>query len=255
MAPLCNVRTFAEAFFFCYKTVLNVKNGGNMKKILSAALAAYPLLSAESALLVRKGETPDYASIVHSAAAGAPVTSVTPSVQVDTDKTGVRSVTLTAKSSLGNELVKKVDVIVYEGAEPLSALELVAEGSSSFAKREVSLCMGGEERAFADGIYIKANGTLSLHFDISGTGARYFSAKYGIDKSIRDNQPWGMYANATFRVYADGVLLFERSGVDWKTDYGAIAVLLPEGTRTLTLEVTDTSGQGGTGWGDCTLYA
>lgn len=30
-----------------------------MKKILSAALAAYPLLSAESALLVRKGETPD----------------------------------------------------------------------------------------------------------------------------------------------------------------------------------------------------
>ena len=65
----------------------------------------------------------------------------------------------------------------------------------------------------------------------------------------------GFYAHATFRVYADGVLLFEWSGVGRKTDYGAIAVLLPEGTRTLTLEVTDTSGQGGTGWGDCTLYA
>ena len=113
---------------------------------------------------------------------------------------------------------------------------------------------GGAEREFSDGLYTKANGTFSLAFDISGMGYTHFSANVGVDKVIRDNVPWGSYANATVRVYADGELLYERKNIGWKADYSSFAVRLPDGARTLTLEIADTSGQGGVGWGDCLLY-
>lgn len=79
-----------------------------------------------------------------------------------------------------------------------------------YAFRTVSLYAGGAEREFSDGLYTKANGTLSPAFDISGMGYTHFSANVGVDKVIRDNVPWGSYANATVRVYADGELLYEQ---------------------------------------------
>lgn len=56
------------------------------------------------------------------------------------------------------------------------------------------------------------------------------------------------------RVYADGVLLYELKGIGWKKDFTYFVVELPQNAQTLRLEITDTSGQGGVGWGDCTLY-
>ena len=154
----------------------------------------------------------------------------------------------------GNTITGTCTVYVYKTASALSSYDAVQTGNSNYAKREVSLYAGGQEKTFADGIYTKANGTLSLAFDIAEGGFKRFTANVGVDKVIRDNKPYGAYVNATVRVYADDQLLFEKTGLRWTQDYTVIAVTIPDGTKTLKLEITDTTGQGGIGWGNCLLY-
>ena len=221
------------------------------------SLMRYPLMSVGDAVMIRVGEKFDPAALVSvpaSVAEKVPVVSVHYKGKVDTAKKGNYTVEVTAENSLGNVAKGTCEVSVYEKTDKLSSLVPVQTGNSNYAFRTVSLYAGGAEREFSDGLYTKANGTFSPAFDISGMGYTHFSANVGVDKVIRDNVPWGSYANATVRVYADGELLYECKNIGWKTDYASFAVRLPDGARTLTLEVTDTTGQGGVGWGDCLLY-
>lgn len=221
------------------------------------ALMKYPLMEVRSGYMIAAGETldlKDLVTVTGAVADKAPVVSVKYTGALDTEKAGTYKISVTAVNSLGNIVTGDCEVYVYGTTQKLTSFSAIQSGNSNYAYRSVSLYYGGNERAFEDGIYTKANGTLSLDFNIAGSGYTRFSANVGVDKVIRDNKPWGEYANATVRVYADGNLLYELKGIGWKKDYTYFVVELPEGTQTLRLEVTDTSGQGGIGWGDCTLY-
>lgn len=221
-----------------------------------SALMAYPLMSVDDGAVILVGDDFDVASLAHansSVAEKAPITSVTYTGTLNILQAGTYPITVTAYNSLGNKVVKECVIYVCETTDNLSGITPVQTGNSNYTFRKVSLYQG-EEVAFTDGIYTKANGTLTLTFDVSGKGYRFFSAYVGIDKVIRDNVPYGVYANATVRVLADDTELFKKTGIGWKTDMSYFCVALPEGTQTLKLEITDTSGQGGVGWGDCLLY-
>ena len=177
------------------------------------SLMRYPLMSVGDAVMIRVGEKFDPAALVSvpaSVAEKVPVVSVHYKGKVDTAKKGNYTVEVTAENSFGNVAKGTCEVSVYEKTDKLSSLVPVQTGNSNYAFRTVSLYAGGAEREFSDGLYTKANGTLSPAFDISGMGYTHFSANVGVDKVIRDNVPWGSYANATVRVYADGELLYER---------------------------------------------
>ncbi len=236
-------------------------NYGNMPTLAptryDTALTAYPLFGIEPFKAVMAGSDFGIEDLVTVSAAvqdKAPIVSVTYTGDFDIGCPGDYTVEVTARNSLGNVATQTAEILVLSSGERLSDYTPTQTGNSNYSKRAVSLYNGGTEVSFDDGFYIKANGTITLTFDIAGQGFRCFSAWSGIDKSIRDNQPWGEYANATIRVYADDALLFERAGMGWKTDMRYICVKIPQGAQTLKLEVTDTSGQGATGWGDCTLY-
>lgn len=227
------------------------------EKAYDADLMKYPLMSIKSGYMIAAGDKLDLNELVtvtDTVVDKTTVTSVTYTGTLNTNKSGTYTITVTAVNNLGNIANGECEVYVYEQTKKLTDYEATQSGNSNFAKRAVSLYYGGNECEFTDGIYTKANGTLSLDFDISGGGYTRFSANVGVDKVIRDNVSWGGQVNATVRVYADGVKLYELSGIGWKKDYTYFTVSLPEGTNTLRLEVTDNSGQGGVGWGDCLLY-
>lgn len=220
-------------------------------------LMKYPLMDIRKGYMMAASEELDLKKLVNvvgAVADKAPVVSVTYSGNLDTDRAGTYKIRVTAINSLGNVATGDCEVYVYTSTQKLTSYSATQSGNSNYAYRAVSLCYGGTEQEFADGIYTKANGTISLDFNIAGGGYTRFSANVGVDKVIRDNKPWGVYANATVRVYADGVLLYGLKGIGWNNDFTNFVVTLPEGTKTLRLEVSDTSGQGGIGWGDCTLY-
>ena len=220
------------------------------------ALTAYPLMSIDDGKLLTVNDKFDVYSLAKAnsnVADIAPITSVTYTGTVNMSVAGSYPITVTAINSLGNRAVKECLISVCDTTEKLSSIVPVQSGNSNYAFREVSL-YDGEEKAFADGIYTKANGTLNLAFDVSGKECRFFAAYVGIDKVIRDNDPWGVYANASVRILADDTELYKMSGIGWKTDMSYICVAIPDGTRSLKLEITDNSGQGGVGWGDCLLY-
>lgn len=220
------------------------------------ALTAYPLITIDDEKILLLGEKFDVKSLVHAKSSvedKAPITYVTYTGTINMSVSGTYPITVTAYNSLGNKAVKECVINVCKTTDKLSVITPVQNGNSNYAFREVSL-YNGEEKVFSDGIYTKANGTLTLDFDVSGKGYRFFSAYVGIDKVIRDNDPWGVYANATVRVLADGKELYKKGGIGWKTDMNYICVELPHETKLLRLEISDTSGQGGVGWGDCLLY-
>lgn len=217
----------------------------------------YPLMSLKSGCMIAVGQKFNPESLVTisgTAAQKAPLKKVTYSGSLNTSKAGTYTVDVTAENSLGNKISGKCEVFVYDDTAGLSAFTPVVEGNSNYAKREVSLYYGGKEKAFYDGIYTKANGTLSLTFDISGKEYSYFTAYVGVDKVIRDNVNWGGQVKATVRVFAGSELLFEKKNIGWKDDMTYLVVKLPQGTKSITLQVTDNTGQGGIGWGSCTLY-
>lgn len=220
-------------------------------------LIPYPLFSILPSKLLLKGssfEIEDLVVISASMAQKAPVVSVEYEGTFDLSRAGNYTVDITAKNSLGNVVRQSAEIFVADSSEKLSQFTPQMSGKSSYAYRAVSLYRDGEEISYTDGLYIKANGTISLDYDISGKGYKYFTANIGVDKVIRDNVDWGWQAKATFEIYADGVLLYSRKDVGWKANESSVAVKIPEGTQTLTLRVTDNTGQGGTGWGDCLLY-
>ena len=220
-------------------------------------LAKYPTMSIDNRIILNQGDIFNVSSMVHirsNVADKVSLTNVTYKGVVDTNTPGEYKITITAINSLGNKAVKDVVVYVVGTPDKLSNLEGVAEGSSHMQKRKVSLYQNGKEIEFQDGIALKANGTISVTYNIENMGYKYFSAYIGIDKKIRDNTAYGHYANATFKIYADGVLLYEKKNVGWKTDMEAIFVKLPNNVKNLKISVTDTSGQGETGWGNCSLY-
>lgn len=220
-------------------------------------LMKYPLMSIKSGEMIAVGEKLDLESLVSingTVVNKAPLTSVSYKGDLNLDKAGEYNIEITAQNSLGNIITGECEIYVYNGTEKLSSIAPVMAGNSNYSFRKVSLYYGGQEREFADGIYTKANGTLTLSFDISSESYTHFSAYVGIDKVIRDNVPWGEYANATVKVYADDEVLFQLGGIGWKKDMTYIVVKLPENAKVLKLEITDTSGQGGVGWGDCLLY-
>ena len=220
-------------------------------------LIPYPLFSVLPGKLVMKGSAfamKDLVVISASLAEKAPVVSVKYQGTFDLSRAGNYVVDVTTTNSLGNEVRQRAEIYVAERSENLSQYTPQVSGKSSYSYRAVSLWRDGAENAYEDGIYIKANGTISLDYDVSGKGYKYFTANIGIDKVIRDNVSWGWQAKATFEIYADGELLYSRKDVGWKADETYVAVKLPDGINTLTLRVTDNSGQGGTGWGNCLLY-
>lgn len=220
-------------------------------------LTPYPLFRVEPMKTVLVGSdfsVWDMVTVPDLIRGKAPIVSVTYAGRYDLGSAGDYDVEITARNSLGNVVIQQATIAVVKDPARLSAIKPMQSGNSNYAIRGVSLYSGGTEVRYDDGIYIKANGTITLSFDITGGRYRYFSAWIGIDKVIRDNTPWGSYANATFRIYADDEVLFTVSGMGWKTDQKYVCVKIPTGAQTLKLEVTDTSGQGGTGWGDCTLY-
>lgn len=220
------------------------------------ALTAYPLMSIDDGKLLTVNDKFDVYSLAKAnsnVADIAPITSVTYTGTVNMSVAGSYPITVTTINSLDNRAVKECLISVCDTTEKLSSILPVQSGNSNYAFREVSL-YDGDEKAFADGIYTKANGTLTLAFDVSGKECRFFAAYVGIDKVIRDNDPWGVYANASVRILADDTELYKMSGIGWKTDMSYICVAIPDGTKLLKLEITDNSGQGGVGWGDCLLY-
>lgn len=117
----------------------------------------------------------------------------------------------------------------------------------------LSLYVDGDEKEFGHGFFAHAYSVI-VYDDLGTRGFNRFSAYVRIDKVIRDNDPWGAYANATVRVLADGTELYKKSGIGWKTGMTYLCVEIPDGANYIKLEITDNSGQGGVGWGDCTLY-
>lgn len=95
----------------------------------------------------------------------APITSVTYTGTVNMSVAGSYPITVTAINSLGNRAVKECLISVCDTTEKLSSIVPVQSGNSNYAFREVSL-YDGEEKTFSDGIYTKANGTLTLAFDV-----------------------------------------------------------------------------------------
>lgn len=220
------------------------------------ALMKYNLFTIKDNYLVEENTQFDPTNLVTVASdveGKADITDVTYSGNVNTSVSGKYPITVTARNSLGNVKTGECTVFVYSQKDYLSEFTPTMTGNSNYAFRTVSLYYGGE-RQFDNGLYTKANGTLTLDFDISGN-YNYFSGYVGVEKVIRDNVDWGWQVNATVRVYADGTLLFEKTNIGWKTDMTYIALPLPDGTQRLRLEITDNTGQGGIGWGDCTLYS
>ena len=150
------------------------------------ALTAYPLMSIDDGQLLLTGDKFDVYSLVHADSGvrdKAPVTFVTYTGTVNMSKAGSYPITVTAYNSIGNKAVKDCVINVCQTTEKLGSINPTQSGDSNYAFREIFL-YNGSEIAFEDGIYTKANGTLTLAFDISGKNCIYFSAYVGIDKAI-----------------------------------------------------------------------
>lgn len=222
------------------------------------ALMKYPLMSLKSEFLYNVGSKFDACELVSvnsNVEQKAPVVKAEYSGNIDFSKTGIYTIQVKATNSIGNIITGQCEIRVYADTDSLSLYTPTQSGNSNYAFRQVSLCQNGNEISFENGLYTKANGTLKLSFDISHNNYRFFSGYVGIDKVIRDNDPWGMYANATVRILADDTELFSLSSIGWKRNMTYFSVVIPDGTQKLVLEITDDSGQGGVGWGDCKLYS
>lgn len=236
-------------------------NFAKMPKLSSSVyninIAQYPLINIKTAYLLPMGEQLDVNELVaptSSVTNVAPIVSASYTGEIISNAGGTYQITVKAVNSLGNVATSICEVFVYSKTEWLNSLQATQSGSSNWTKRQVSLYYGGKEQPFANGIYTKANGTITLTYDLAGNDYSYFSGYVGVDKVIRDNVNYGYYANATVKVIADGKVLFTKSNIGWKADMIYFAVPIPEGTQKLQISVTDNSGQGGVGWGDCKLY-
>lgn len=220
-------------------------------------LMKYNLMSVKDSYVIKKGtniDLKDLVNIVGAVVDKAPVTKVEYNGDLNTNRAGFYNIEVTAQNSLGNIATGDCEIYVYSATDNLNSIIPTQEGNSNHSFREVSLYYGGNEKSFQNGLYTKANGTLSLTFDVSKNNYSYFSGYVGVDKVIRDNTPWGEYANATVNIYANGQLLFTKSAIKWKSDMTYFAVKLPDNTTSVKLEIIDSTGQGGIGWGDCQLY-
>lgn len=220
------------------------------------SLMKYPLMSLKSQYVMVVGTAFDAKVLAvanDSVKDKAPIVKATYTGDLNASEAGIYTVLVTAENSLGNTISGECEVCVYSDTDALSVYTPVQTGNSNYAFRKVSLYNGGAEKEFTDGLYTKANGTLSLSFDVSDKDYKAFSGYVGVDKIIRDNTDWGWQVNATVKIYADGVEVYTLSSIGWKKDMTYFSVILPDGTQTLKLEITDNSGQGGIGWGDCTL--
>ena len=112
----------------------------------------------------------------------------------------------------------------------------------------------GQEIQFENGIYIKAYQTISLTYDLTNVNAKYFSTYFGVDKVIRDNVNYGGQVNATVNIYVDNVLVYKKTSIKWKQNYNFVAIKLNGNNTSLKIEVVDTTGQGGLGFGSPSLY-
>lgn len=132
------------------------------------ALTAYPLMSIDDGKLLTVNDKFDVYSLAKAnsnVADIAPITSVTYTGTVNMSVAGSYPITVTAINSPGNRAVKECLISVCDTTEKLSSIVPVQSGNSNYAFREVSL-YDGEEKTFSDGIYTKANGTLTLAFDV-----------------------------------------------------------------------------------------
>ncbi len=221
-------------------------------------LQKYGLITIKETLLLKKGsvfDANDLAYAIPAVAQAAPVTNVIYTGKLDMNKAGEYTLRVTATNALGNKLTQDAVVYVYGESTLLdNSFVPVLSGKTNYGYQTISLYDGTGEVSFENGMFTKANGTLSLTYDISGRGYSYFSGCFGIEGQIRANIPWGQQANATVRIYADDELLLEKTRIGWKTEMISFELKLPQGTNSLRLEITDNSGQGRVGWGDCTFY-
>ena len=100
-----------------------------------------------------------------------------------------------------------------------------------------------------------AHAASSLVFDISGiSNAKAFTAFIGAEHATTNGYPSA--TSIKFIVLADGVKLYESAEMGYYTPAEEIYVLLPAGTRTLTLRTDDCGGNTGdhSAWGSPRLY-
>ena len=223
-------------------------------------LMNYPLFSMKDNNLIKVNSQlnlNDLIIISNNIKDKAPIVSIDYLGTFNNKKAGDYVITVTAKNKLGNIVSKEVTITVYNSEMTLNNYTPLVEKSNNVcntAVRKVSLYLGGQEVEFEDGLYIKAYQTISLTYDLTNTNSRYFSTYFGVDKVIRDNVSYGGQVNATVKIYVDNELVYQKSSIKWKQDYDYVAIKLNENSTSLKIEVTDTTGQGGMGFGSPSLY-
>lgn len=223
-------------------------------------LINYPLFEVKDSNLVKMGEKVDlhdFIIISQTIKGKAPITNITYTGKYNINKVGEYSILLTATNSLGNTISKNVTLVVYNDTLSLSNLSPQIQKSNNVcntSNRNVSLYQDGQEISFENGVYIKAYETIALTYDLENTDAIYFSTYFGVDKLIRDNVSYGGQVNATVRIYLNDNLVYEKTGIKWKQNFTYFSTKLDSTIKTLKIEVVDTTGQGGLGFGNPTIY-
>lgn len=83
---------------------------------------------------------------------------------------------------------------------------------------------------------------------------KYFSTFFGVEKVIRDNVSYSGQVNATVKIYIDDEVCYEKTNIKWESNMIYLAIKVPENSKTLKIEVIDSTGQGGIGFGDSKFY-
>lgn len=99
---------------------------------------------------------------------------------------------------------------------------------SSWSNKEISLLVNGTRNSFSKGIVIQANGSAT--YDIENMKVTRFSAKVGVSANGGTCQ---------FVVKVDGETKFTSSVLNYNSNVEEIDVSIPDGAKSLTIEVQD----------------
>lgn len=227
-----------------------------VEKRYNANLTKYPLISIlETNFLLVKGEEFDinkYLRIDSSVSNIVEITKIEGDLSLENSGTFIRKIKVF--TNIGNTLEADLTFNVMNNKfSVLKENTTIPTNSETSFFDELYLWNGIAEEKFT-GFKMKAisNKNATISIDVDNTKA--FSVYFSIDKSIRDNVPWGSYANATVLFYIDDNLVSTYNNIGWKTPYKYETILIPEGSKKITIEVVGSSGQDRVAFGSPTLY-